>query len=846
MKEVENKWSTLKLNDDIWAKLIYFERNRRLAKAYVSAPVLTIDGSTSGLDGFRIGLSGIDNTYRCLQSVGCLRSIGQGIKLKIDSQGNILIKKIGDRNAPDQNQCSIWVKSWPNGSSNNFSQAASSRVFESTPMKEIDHSDTSYKLFDMRKFRLMLEKSKLRGDGFLNWRHCVSIISFVQNVDTSSTLPQAEILDDPCWIMLINIIAIDMLKSSIRSEKLPARCTSSSLIQNHSLLESRKVSSAARTSSRLIAVHEPLHMSSSASNLYPGTSGAALSLSNQRRSEVSATCTENGYQQHLDEPTRGLSQSNSSSSDRVKKLRTTAGRYRSSTNKSSSSNYRRYQSSQHLDATANNAIYTTFNSKYVNPKRYSKLSDMAGYDYGSRASSSSKSQWQILPHQSGHSSRTSRYQQPSVHKNQETRWSEASDFSRLDFSAPNYRSLSVVDLSQRQARFSRPIDLRNIKSSIKMNYDNYPSEEEDDAEQEFQRQDEKEEAASEKENIFVEKVRAGAIQQTPTRPSTDQNPKLFLNSPAPVLLNKARQQVSSSTLSACRCELIVAHQLSQNSSGSDVNHHECDAVHGHQIFSGSVGSSIMKQGDEGKKQQFSNLDGEGQQKVSRSSIASSSSSSGCADNDYFMSQSSSSMSSSTTSNEPEQFSQPASSSGIACSNVSTSDEYDDKVEPTVEPETQLRKSTKNKDEAKNRECILKSIPRDHICCLNGSTSSRLASEENLDCDCLAAPNYECNCCSCACACMKKPHTFELKDTEECNCIDESIYDVLPAINKLNSRLDFDLIESQVEKRGAVPKQRDCSNESRQTGSWLERKKYSKILPKFMLSSAGSSGGKPAA
>lgn len=98
MKEVQNKWSTLELNYDIWAKLIYFEQNRRLAKAYVSAPVLTIDGSANGLDGFRIGLSGIDNKYRSLSSTRCLKSIGQGVKLKIDNQGNILIRKVANGN----------------------------------------------------------------------------------------------------------------------------------------------------------------------------------------------------------------------------------------------------------------------------------------------------------------------------------------------------------------------------------------------------------------------------------------------------------------------------------------------------------------------------------------------------------------------------------------------------------------------------------------------------------------------------------------------------------------------------------------------------------------------------
>jgi hypothetical protein len=33
----------------------YSERNRRVAKAYARAPVLTVNGSDDGFDGFRIG-----------------------------------------------------------------------------------------------------------------------------------------------------------------------------------------------------------------------------------------------------------------------------------------------------------------------------------------------------------------------------------------------------------------------------------------------------------------------------------------------------------------------------------------------------------------------------------------------------------------------------------------------------------------------------------------------------------------------------------------------------------------------------------------------------------------------
>ncbi|CAG2060260.1 unnamed protein product, partial [Timema podura] len=60
--EVLEKWT--QIDDEIWAKVIVLERNRRVAKAYARAPVLTINGSDDGFDGFRIGLGGFENPMR--------------------------------------------------------------------------------------------------------------------------------------------------------------------------------------------------------------------------------------------------------------------------------------------------------------------------------------------------------------------------------------------------------------------------------------------------------------------------------------------------------------------------------------------------------------------------------------------------------------------------------------------------------------------------------------------------------------------------------------------------------------------------------------------------------------
>ena len=69
------KWQSI--DDEIWAKIIVLERNRRVAKAYARAPVLTVNGSDDGFDGFRIGLAGFDNPMRDAKTEDVKRHIGQ-------------------------------------------------------------------------------------------------------------------------------------------------------------------------------------------------------------------------------------------------------------------------------------------------------------------------------------------------------------------------------------------------------------------------------------------------------------------------------------------------------------------------------------------------------------------------------------------------------------------------------------------------------------------------------------------------------------------------------------------------------------------------------------------------
>ncbi|KAJ8952543.1 hypothetical protein NQ314_007512, partial [Rhamnusium bicolor] len=139
IQEVLEKWT--QIDDEIWAKVIVLERNRRVAKAYARAPVLTINDSIDGFDGFRIGLCGFDNPMRDQKTEEFRRHIGH--------------------------------------------------------------------LFDMKKFQSNVNRElrKAYPDRRRLECQCLSAIPFVKF--------EPELLECPIWVLIINIVAMDMLKSKL-------------------------------------------------------------------------------------------------------------------------------------------------------------------------------------------------------------------------------------------------------------------------------------------------------------------------------------------------------------------------------------------------------------------------------------------------------------------------------------------------------------------------------------------------------------------------------------------------------------------------------------------------------
>merc|ERR1712168_1091025 len=69
--------------------------------------------------------------------------------------------------------------------------------------------DKPVKLFDMKKFQQNVARELKRAypDRRKLECQCISSVAFVKN--------ETEILEQPCWVMLINVVAMDMLKSKI-------------------------------------------------------------------------------------------------------------------------------------------------------------------------------------------------------------------------------------------------------------------------------------------------------------------------------------------------------------------------------------------------------------------------------------------------------------------------------------------------------------------------------------------------------------------------------------------------------------------------------------------------------
>lgn len=124
--------------------------------------------------------------------------------MKMDTAGNILIKRVTKSN--------VYVKGWKSDDGQaHSSSAVSAEIIRANGLIPMDKA---LKLFDMKKFaanvnrelrRAYPDRRKLEAD-------CISCVAFVS--DSSDTL------DLPSWVMCINIVALQMLRSKLPPSEL--------------------------------------------------------------------------------------------------------------------------------------------------------------------------------------------------------------------------------------------------------------------------------------------------------------------------------------------------------------------------------------------------------------------------------------------------------------------------------------------------------------------------------------------------------------------------------------------------------------------------------------------------
>lgn len=151
----------------------------------------------------------------------------------MDEVGNILIKRFS--------KCSVFVKGWEqdaasgssgavsgggvlpvapgNGSSGGSGDSTSDYSSMTALSDEIIkcegvlEPEKAVKLFDMKKFTSNMSR-ELRSaypDRRKLEAQCITVIAFVKD--------SYDLLEIPCWIMVVNIVAMDMLKSKLPPRK---------------------------------------------------------------------------------------------------------------------------------------------------------------------------------------------------------------------------------------------------------------------------------------------------------------------------------------------------------------------------------------------------------------------------------------------------------------------------------------------------------------------------------------------------------------------------------------------------------------------------------------------------
>ncbi|TKR58689.1 hypothetical protein L596_030100 [Steinernema carpocapsae] len=197
--EVLSKLSSNHLDDEIWGKVMVMERARRVAKAYLRKTTLIVDGSDEEFDGRTLGFNHFPNSMRDDHTLEIKSKIGDGVIIKMDYQGNI--------KAMARGATPIFVQGWKDTKNTCMSQ----RLIRLQGRLKTNGGGTEdeqvLKIFDMRRFKAHVESDSVnfKTDAkHLLMKTCVRVALVKDGGGT-------DLMKTPCWFMIVNLVALDML-----------------------------------------------------------------------------------------------------------------------------------------------------------------------------------------------------------------------------------------------------------------------------------------------------------------------------------------------------------------------------------------------------------------------------------------------------------------------------------------------------------------------------------------------------------------------------------------------------------------------------------------------------------
>ncbi|XP_041361884.1 uncharacterized protein LOC121377852 [Gigantopelta aegis] len=179
------------LDTSTWCKVICMEYEREVGKVYVQEKEFIVDGSYNKFDGQRLGLGVFQNSDRDKLTEDIRGAIMEGVALSKDAEGNIWAKRLSRND--------VIAKGYHDPGNHCLSAEVVLQKGRLPYQEQV-------KIFDAREFKSHMGlHMKGKKKGRLEFLSLIGL-SFIQD--------KLDDLDTPCWVCLVNILALTALESN--------------------------------------------------------------------------------------------------------------------------------------------------------------------------------------------------------------------------------------------------------------------------------------------------------------------------------------------------------------------------------------------------------------------------------------------------------------------------------------------------------------------------------------------------------------------------------------------------------------------------------------------------------